>query len=370
MEKSGLIFIPDISGFTQFVTQTEIRHSNHIITELIELLLESNESLLKISEIEGDAILFYKLDELPNFEELWELIKSMFLNFHSYLKVIERDRVCQCGACSTASKLSLKFIVHFGIFNEVQIQNFTKLMGIDVILAHRLLKNRIVTSEYTLFTSNYLAENEPKLSNDEHWAKLTDYSHDYENFGQVKAHFIELSKLKDAVPQAPNVKTKSTISGPPDMIIKIKAPPALVHQTITDHTLKPLINPKIRETRGNEINRLNGSHTCVFDDLEIHFVTTGNNISSKEMVYSERADIGLGFTFTTDFRIIGKDYGSELSVRIRPDNTDKKEKNIIKKLLNDIKIWFVLGRVKSQTRKGMRSIVDFIEKEVSKPNAI
>lgn len=42
MENSALIFIPDISGFTNFVTKTEIQHSNHIITELIELLIDAN----------------------------------------------------------------------------------------------------------------------------------------------------------------------------------------------------------------------------------------------------------------------------------------------------------------------------------------
>ena len=35
MENSAFIFIPDISGFTKFITQTEIKHSNHIISELV-----------------------------------------------------------------------------------------------------------------------------------------------------------------------------------------------------------------------------------------------------------------------------------------------------------------------------------------------
>ena len=367
MANSGLIFIPDISGFTKFVTQTEIKHSNHIVTELIELLLESNSSLLNISEIEGDAILFYKLDKVPSFEKLWKLIKTMFLNFHSYLKVIERDRVCQCGACSTASMLSLKFIVHCGVFNEVQIQSFTKLMGSDVILAHRLLKNEIKTDEYTLFTKNFLDENKLNFSDDENWAKLTDYSHHYENFGHVKAQFIDLSKLKVTVPEAPDVKTKSSISGPPDKVIQIKAPPTLVHQIITDHTIKPLIDSRIKETKGFEINRLNGSHTCVFDDLEIHFVTTGNNITSNEMNYSEKADIGLGFTFTTYFKIVGNENGSELSIRINPDKSNRQDSNPFKRLFDDLKIWFIMGKIKSQTLKGMKVVVDYIEKEALKP---
>ena len=38
--------------------------------------------------------------------------------------------------------------------------SFTKLMGGDVILAHRLLKNEISSNEYSLFTESYLNENE------------------------------------------------------------------------------------------------------------------------------------------------------------------------------------------------------------------
>ena len=60
METKGLLFIPDISGFTRFVNETEIEHSRLIIQELLETLINTNEIGLEISEIEGDAILFYK----------------------------------------------------------------------------------------------------------------------------------------------------------------------------------------------------------------------------------------------------------------------------------------------------------------------
>ena len=33
----SLLYIPDISGFTEFVHQTEIEHSRHIVSELLEL---------------------------------------------------------------------------------------------------------------------------------------------------------------------------------------------------------------------------------------------------------------------------------------------------------------------------------------------
>ncbi|MGE5810421.1 MAG: DUF2652 domain-containing protein, partial [Ignavibacteria bacterium] len=57
MEKKGLLFIPDISGFTRFINQVEVEHSRLIIQELLEIIINSNSIGLQISEVEGDAIL-------------------------------------------------------------------------------------------------------------------------------------------------------------------------------------------------------------------------------------------------------------------------------------------------------------------------
>ena len=54
-----LIFIPDISGFSKFVSNTDIEHSQHIIEELLETLINANEIGLQISEIEGKKIVVF-----------------------------------------------------------------------------------------------------------------------------------------------------------------------------------------------------------------------------------------------------------------------------------------------------------------------
>ena len=79
MENRGLLFIPDISGFTRFVNETEIDHSRLIIQELLELLVDSNEIGMEISEIEGDAILFYKYGACPDLQNLYKLFERQLL---------------------------------------------------------------------------------------------------------------------------------------------------------------------------------------------------------------------------------------------------------------------------------------------------
>src|SRR5919112_729931 len=158
MEHQGLLFIPDISGFTRFVTETEIGHSRLIIQELLEILINANQTGLEISEIEGDAILFYKFGEPPALEELYKQVEKMFCAFHRYLIAYDHRRICQCKACTSAINLSLKVITHYGEFTGYNVKNFSKLIGRDVIVAHQLLKNDIEQHEYWLVTQDLVSD--------------------------------------------------------------------------------------------------------------------------------------------------------------------------------------------------------------------
>src|SRR5689334_12850804 len=99
MQNRGLLFIPDISGFTKFVSETEIDHSRQIIQELLEVLINSNEMGLEISEIEGDAILFYKFGEPPQIDQVYKQVEKMFRSFHKSLIAYDQNKYCQCKAC-------------------------------------------------------------------------------------------------------------------------------------------------------------------------------------------------------------------------------------------------------------------------------
>ena len=77
MKNQALYFIPDISGFTKFVTSTEIEHSRHIISELLELLIDANILGLKLVEIEGDALFMYTTDDQSMKELLNNLKKCL-----------------------------------------------------------------------------------------------------------------------------------------------------------------------------------------------------------------------------------------------------------------------------------------------------
>src|SRR5581483_7995635 len=113
MAEDGLLFIPDISGFTKFVNETEIEHSRIIIEELLENIIHSNKIGLQISEVEGDAILFYRFGKNPTMEEISNQVEIMFCNFQKQIKTYEERRMCVCTACKSAVNLSLKIITHY-----------------------------------------------------------------------------------------------------------------------------------------------------------------------------------------------------------------------------------------------------------------
>ena len=196
MENEGLLFIPDISGFTRFVNETEIDHSRLIIQELLELLINANETGLEISEIEGDAILFYKYGKSPGLEALYKQVEKMFCAFHRYLAAYEYHRFCQCTACSSAINLTLKVITHYGEFAGYNVRNFNKLIGKDIIVAHQLLKNDIEQHEYWLVTKPLLQGGQPAgFTQWMNWNKSTKQTES----GEIPFVFTQLSELKNEI---------------------------------------------------------------------------------------------------------------------------------------------------------------------------
>lgn len=200
MENKGLLFIPDISGFSRFVNETEIEHSRYVIQELLEVLINSNEIGLEISEIEGDAILFYKFGKPVELEALYRQVEKMFCAFHRHLTAYDYRRICQCKACVSAVNLSLKVITHYGEFTGYHVKNFNKLIGKDIIVAHQLLKNDIDQHEYWLVTKNLLPDGQP--AGLARWMQWNSSTKQTEN-GEIPFHYTQLSELKNEIPPVP-----------------------------------------------------------------------------------------------------------------------------------------------------------------------
>ena len=118
------ILIPDISGYTEFVSKTEVSHGTHLLNHLLETIVKSTNNDFIVSEIEGDAVLLYKKGAPPAKKDLIKQCEQIFTSFHTQLNGIDSIRICQCVACLSVTNLSLKFVAHYGTISENRISNF------------------------------------------------------------------------------------------------------------------------------------------------------------------------------------------------------------------------------------------------------
>ncbi|MEX2336713.1 MAG: DUF2652 domain-containing protein [Fulvivirga sp.] len=195
----ALIMIPDISGFTEYMNNADLSHSQVRIASLLESILESNVLEFDVSEIEGDAILFYSLNNTSNPIDVIEQCELMFTNFHNKLREFE-VLDCQCGSCQKLQELSLKFIVHWGMLGSVMVRDYCKLYGRDLIIAHRLLKNNLKSNEYILmtndFVNHYMRKDMKDHFENHEWNQGT---YDIPNIGELAFHFKILNSLTASI---------------------------------------------------------------------------------------------------------------------------------------------------------------------------
>ena len=288
MSKS-LLFIPDISGYTKFIQTTEIEHSQHVISELLEVLVNANTQNLKLAEIEGDALFFYKENEIPSQENLLAQIESMFTAFYSHLKMLEKNRVCPCNACATAPNLQLKIIAHSGHLQHIKVQGTRKPFGEQVIEAHRLLKNSVESNNYALVSR--------KLSLDimlspYYTSKIFRFRQGSDFYDDQEVEYIysviDPSELKLSTFVQPKLLEFDTL---PEVIVEQDFPVTAqeVMEHITNYSLRHHWQQGVDklEYNENEVTRIGTEHTCVINGKHLDFVTVSKEAAPGDLIYGE-----------------------------------------------------------------------------------
>jgi hypothetical protein len=290
MAESATILIPDISGYTEFLTKTELVHSSHIINELLEAILTANSGEFVLSEVEGDALLLYHKGNPIEADALVRQCLSMFESFHKQLKIIERDSVCQCGACKTASNLSLKFIAHHGTIQEIKVLQFTKCSGLDMVVAHRLMKNRIASNEYILVTPSCfdlssLKQPPGALA----WQRSSD---EYPAIGEIEYQYASLAGVKQTIVD-PTPRINPVIAlGDDSVAVEIHAPMLEVYQLVIDLDQRTRwLSGEERVERPATTERIGMRHICIFRGLTVEWVAVKSDIGDDEITYVEEGRI-------------------------------------------------------------------------------
>ena len=151
--QSGFLVLADISGFTAFVTATELEHGAEVTGVLLDGVMEALAPPMEIQELEGDAVFALAPDDVEETDrKLVDAFNRAFAVFSERQREIALDMSCLCRACRGVLGLSLKLIVHHGSFMRQTVRGRSRVAGPDIILAHRFLKNDVEPRTYLLFT--------------------------------------------------------------------------------------------------------------------------------------------------------------------------------------------------------------------------
>lgn len=194
--RHGHLLLADISGYSTFVAQSELEHAHDILSELLEVVLKRLTAIFTLSKLEGDAVFAYAPEEaLTRGETLLELIESTYAAFKDQQEAIRRRTTCQCNACRNIPLLDLKVLAHYGDYVAQSIGGHHEMVGTDVNLVHRLLKNHVAEATgwrgYALFTDQALSRLGLKLDG------LREMSETYD-IGDVKIFVADLKERYQA----------------------------------------------------------------------------------------------------------------------------------------------------------------------------
>ncbi|MGH7416050.1 MAG: DUF2652 domain-containing protein [Candidatus Rokuibacteriota bacterium] len=189
----GFLILADVSGFTAFVTTTELEHGSEIIAALLDEVVGHLSPPLEIQEIEGDAVfaLGGASSELPR-TRLLEVLDDAFAAFKTRQRAMQDAETCLCNACQKIWTLDLKMVVHHGPFLRHTVGGRNRVTGTAVILVHRLLKNGLArTGGYALLTEPVVRS----LGLDAAGAGLPAHTERYEHLGEVRCFVHDLALM-------------------------------------------------------------------------------------------------------------------------------------------------------------------------------
>ena len=200
--RRALLLIADIGGYTEYMGshRLTLAHAEINTARLLEKVIDAAPGF-DLVEIEGDAAFLClpadMLDGDAPVDVTLQAVMAMHRAFHQERKYVATN-LCPCKGCH-ANNLKLKFVAHIGEVATQTIRQQRKLVGIDVILVHRLLKNPVELLEYVLVSEELYRTAETPMPGPAH-----EVSQDVEGIGPVRTYFVDIADLPDPLPPLPD----------------------------------------------------------------------------------------------------------------------------------------------------------------------
>jgi hypothetical protein len=199
MPDRALLLLADIAGYTEFMRLHRLNqaHSQEITRRLLESMLDAVPGL-GLVEVEGDALFLSAPYDGDDSSDWLPSALAMYQAFHTKQQWMVAHNLCVCAACRQIGQLQVKFVVHLGEVVHQRIRDTEKLVGVDVIAVHRMLKNDVPAAEYVLMSEPLYRSLEPELRN-----RAERVDQELEGLGTMPLYFVEPDGLPFELPAAP-----------------------------------------------------------------------------------------------------------------------------------------------------------------------
>jgi uncharacterized protein YndB with AHSA1/START domain len=229
------LVIADISGYTSYLAGVELDHAQDILADLTDAVVRALRPTFRLAKLEGDAVFAYVVTDVDG-SILQDTIEHCYIAFRRRLRDIGQASQCDCNACTYIPRLDLKFVIHHGLIARQRMAGREELVGRDVIVVHRLLKNNVTTESgiaaYALYTDECLRV---MGVTDPARAGLIEHRETYDIVGEVSGWVRDLDAVWRAsetasalvVEDAQSAWTTSfTFDGPPSIVWEWVTSPA------------------------------------------------------------------------------------------------------------------------------------------------
>jgi len=199
--RRALLLIADIGGYTQYMQfhRSVLGHAEAATRRMLDRVVDAARDF-DLIEIEGDAAFLSRdaegLDGPETLSAITRAVVAMHRAFHVERRFVELN-MCPCGSCTKTSDLTLKFVAHVGEVATQTIRRRKKLVGLDVIYVHRLLKNAVDVPEYLLVSDDLFRSGDTASSE----LVMHEIAQDLEGIGRVQTFFVDVEEI--AAPLAP-----------------------------------------------------------------------------------------------------------------------------------------------------------------------
>ncbi|MEI6358500.1 MAG: DUF2652 domain-containing protein, partial [Verrucomicrobiota bacterium] len=226
--------IADVSGYTGYLAEVELDHAQDILADLIGAVVSALRPGFRLAKLEGDPAFIYAFGETIDGSMLLDTIERCYFGFRRRRRDVRQATACECQACARIPDLDLKFVVHHGAAIIQKVAGRQELLGSDVIVAHRLLKNDVVERldmpAYALITQRCIEA----AGLDPAALGMRPHTETYDRIGDVPAWAHDLERRW----QEEEARGRVRVS-PADAILAISVPTDVPPQIAWEYLTRP-----------------------------------------------------------------------------------------------------------------------------------